>query len=138
MSDLRKAAEMALDSMEFLIYHLRNHHRCKHLDTTWNPTMSEKVDKSFESLRQALAQPEQEPVAAVVSWEKSMITRLTEHLEPATFLYTAPPSIEAAVLAEREACLKEIAIELNEWNYGTNANIALNNVYAAIRARSEK
>ena len=40
--------------------------------------------------------------------------------------------------AECEACLKEIAIELDEWNYGTNANIALNNVYAAIRARSEK
>ena len=39
---------------------------------------------------------------------------------------------------EREACLKEIAIELDEWNYGTNANIALNNVYAAIRARGEK
>ena len=40
--------------------------------------------------------------------------------------------------AEREACLKEIAIELDEWNYGTNANIALNNVAANIRARSEK
>ena len=42
------------------------------------------------------------------------------------------------VLAEREACLKEIAIELDEWGWGNNANIALNNVAANIRARSEK
>lgn len=28
--------------------------------------------------------------------------------------------------------------DLDEWNYGTNANIALNNVDAAIRARSLK
>ena len=40
--------------------------------------------------------------------------------------------------AERKACLKEIAIELDEWKHRTNANIALNNVYAAIQARSEK
>ena len=82
---------------------------------------------------------EQEPVARVDYDRNGNIAWLYGPVEPdGTLLYTAPPSIEAAVLAEREACLKEIAIELDEWNYGTNANIALNNVAANIRARSEK
>ena len=46
--------------------------------------------------------------------------------------------VQRAVEDEREACLKEIAIELDEWGWGNNANIALNNVAANIRARSEK
>ena len=115
MTDLRKATKMAIDAM-----------------------ISDDVHKravAIVELRQALAQSKQEPVAAVVSWDKSMITRLAEYVAPATLLYTAPPSIEAAVLAEREACAKVcdlVAKEIDDTN-GTATYCA-----KAIRARSDK
>ena len=118
MTDLRKAAEMALKTLE-----------------------NERLKKDEhllavveEALRQSLAQPEQEPMAWQDPQYKTLIEPHKAHPDWIP-LYTAPPNLKAAVLAEREACLKEIAIELDEWNYGTNANIALNNVAANIRAR---
>ena len=138
MNDLRKAAEMALEALE-------NHTAIKH------PQQRQYRDDAIEALRQALSQPEQEPVAWGLPNLQDPIRRKQALLrvdlkipDGAQFpqfwvpLYTAPPNLEAAVLAEREACLKEIAIELDEWQHRTNANIALNNVYAAIQARSEK
>ena len=157
MTDLRKAAEMALEVLEELQFINASFLKC---------------DKAAEALRQALAQPEQkydyrikydrpcykcqsnfcpgnckepehlaQPEQEPSAWQDPQYKTLIEpHKAHPDWipLYTAPPSIEAAVLAEREACLKEIAIELDEWNYGTNANIALNNVAANIRARSDK
>ena len=125
MNDLRKAAEMALAKLDHL------------WEIAVDERMGTDVLPEIKALRQALAQPEQEPVA-IVNEGMGGIEWLIKPLPDDTSLYTAPPSIEAAVLAEREACLKEIAIELDEWKYRTNANIALNNVYAAIQARSEK
>ena len=82
MTGLRKAAEMAIDAM-----------------------ISDDVHKravAIVELRQALAQPEQDPVAAVVSWDKSMITQLAEYVAPATLLYTAPPKREWVGLTDEE------------------------------------
>jgi hypothetical protein len=64
-----------------------------------------------KALRDRLAQPEQEPVAWVKVWSDSSKSFYgsevpvfgNEKLMP---LYTAPPNIEAVVLAEREACAK--------------------------------
>ena len=116
MTDLRKAAEMAL---EFVSWFASDDHsvRPKH-----------KAPEIAEALRQALAQPEQDELLKQ-GWRQCAVgQRTTQYCGMA----------EQARLEEREACLKEIAIELDEWNYGTNANIALNNVAANIRARSEK
>ena len=113
MTDLRKAAEMALEVLEELQFINASFLKC---------------DKAAEALRQALAQPEQDELLKQ-GWRQCAVgQRTTQYCGIA----------EQARLEEREACLKEIAIELDEWNYGTNANIALNNVAANIRARSEK
>ena len=47
MTDLRKAAEMALEELE----------------NVWNNGLEELTTASIEALRQALAQPEQEPIS---------------------------------------------------------------------------
>ena len=122
MTDLRKAAEMALEVLEELQFINASFLKC---------------DKAAEALRQALAQPEQEPAAWQDPQYKTLIEPHKAHPDWIP-LYTAPPSIEAAVLAEREACLKKIDIELDEWRWSNNATIALSNVYSDIRARSEK
>ena len=84
-----------------------------------------------------LAQPEQEPVAWQDPQYKTLIEPHKAHPDWIP-LYTAPPNLEAAVLEEREACLREIDIELEEWKWSNNATIALSNVYSAIQTRSEK
>ena len=38
---------------------------------------------------------------------------------------------------EREACAAIVDAEMDEWEYGTTENIALNNAAAEIRARGE-
>ena len=114
MTDLRKAAEMALEVLKQSL--------------GYSNESQARIGESKQALRQALAQPEQDELLKQ-GWRQCAIgQRTTQYCGMA----------EQARLEEREACLKEIAIELDEWNYGTNANIALNNVYAAIRARSEK
>ena len=79
MSDLRKAAEMALDALD--IY---REHDAENIGL---------ADAAYEALRQALAQPEQEPVAWLDSdgfpWSKEGIEcRTTKDIY--TPLYTAP------------------------------------------------
>ena len=113
MNDLRKAAELALDALE-------NHTAIKH------PQQIQYRDDAIEALRQALTQPEQEPYGyfgydfRIDAWIKN-----PDDIRGIPF-YTAPPSIEAAVLAEREACAK-VAKEFS-----------VIGVANAIRARSEK
>ena len=116
MSDLRKAAEMALAKLDHL-WEIG-------IDAEYKVELLPEI----HALRQALTQPEQDELLKQ-GWRQCAVgQRTTQYCGMA----------EQARLEEREECLKEIAIELDEWNYGTNANIALNNVAANIRARSEK
>ena len=96
--------------------------------------IQDRMQEEIDELRQALAQPEQDELLKQ-GWRQCAIgQRTTQYCGMA----------EQARKEEREVCLKEIAIELDEWGWGNNANIALNNVYAAIqgyaidKARSEK
>ncbi len=78
MSDLRKAAEAVLEAW----------------DWDWSEPRNEALRERMEALRQALAQPEQEPVA----WVYNGILHEFDPSEFATSevtpLYTAPPKRE--------------------------------------------
>ena len=87
MTDLRKAAEMALEALEHAVECVQTNclpDKCGH---DW--------DKQIEALRQALAQPEQEPVGYVTienisSWAQvPSIKWFKKPIEGP--LYTAPP-----------------------------------------------
>ena len=96
MSDLRKAAEMALEVME---YNRAN----------GTPNMG----AAIEALRQALAQPEQEPVAWVyngILHEFDPSEFATSEVKP---LYTAPPKREWVGLED-----EDVATVKNEFNRG--------------------
>jgi hypothetical protein len=108
MNDLRKAAEMALEAFELL-----DRRGGLGLD------VHEYIRTKIEALRQALA--EQEPVA----W----MCEDPHHIGQCVTIYKTPPSIEAAVLAEREACAKVC----DDWSEAAGVHLA-----AAIRARGEK
>ena len=86
MNDLRKAAEMALEALE------------AHAD------FGIKADKAIEALRQALAQPEQEPVAWIRSGDDQL--SLTKGKNGGYMvwkpLYTAPTSKPWASLTDDE------------------------------------
>ena len=89
MTDLRKAAEMALEA--------------------WGWDISEPRRKMFrermEALRQALAEPEQEPVAWVLHRElfwPSEYEVISEAGDNAIPLYTAPPKREWVGLTDDE------------------------------------
>ena len=85
MTDLRKAAEMALEVME---YNRAN----------GTPNMG----AAIEALRQALAQPEQEPVAWVyngILHEFDPSEFATSEVKP---LYTAPPKREWVGLTDED------------------------------------
>ena len=112
MSDLRKAAEMALEVME---YNRAN----------GTPNMG----AAIEALRQALAQPEQEPVAWVyngILHEFDPSEFATSEVKP---LYTAPPKREWVGLTDAEveswrgnydffdsALVREVEAKLKEKN----------------------
>ena len=87
MSDLRKAAEMALEALEWNYgTDLENIENCM----AW----LDKMNATIPALRQALAQPKQEPVA----WVYNGILHEFDPSEFATSevtpLYTAPPKRE--------------------------------------------
>ena len=78
MTDLRKAAEMALEALEGAL--------------SDDQPYIEKSKKAAEALRQALAQPEQEPVVGTKTWfEDGKV--VTQNLY-ASDIYTAPPKQE--------------------------------------------
>ena len=83
--DLRKAAEMALEALEL-----------------GDDISAEQMSDALEALRQALAQPEQEPVA----WVYNGILHEFDPSEFATSevtpLYTAPPKREWVGLTDEE------------------------------------
>ena len=85
MSDLRKAAEAALEAWEW----------------DWSEPRNEALRERMEALRQALSQPEQEPVAWGMQRKDGVIIDVIcpeEHArEPGDYtipLYTAPPKRE--------------------------------------------
>ena len=85
MSDLRKAAEMALEALE-------THVPYTYKDRDYEP---------IQALRQALAQPEQEPVAWM--WKDGSLTSDPDEADGTwTKLYTAPPKHEWVGLTEEE------------------------------------
>ena len=101
MTDLREAAQMALDAL---------------LQSETDPyaqiELSAQEDAAIEALRAALAQPEPEPVAwmtvtmgEVTSMQPHMIA--SEMLDGTYQLYTAPPQREWQGLTdeERQECL---------------------------------
>ena len=80
MTDLRKAAEMALEALD-------------------GGAFGGYRDMVVETLRQALAQPEQEPVAWMYEWndqkhltftDQSFVEKAHPHFNKSTPLYTAP------------------------------------------------
>ena len=84
MTDLRKAAEIALDALRKM--------------TPWlHPEEKAIMKNVIEALRQALAQPEQEPVAWMYVNEDGECEQIeygvsTVEAPYITLLYTAPPS----------------------------------------------
>ncbi len=79
-----------------------------HFETT--PTDMEHWGSLHDKLKEALTQPEQEPAAWMFEFYADRgFLRLDFEPQRSAYnipLYTAPPSIEAAVLAEREECAK--------------------------------
>ena len=92
MTDLRKAAEMALDALD-----MYREHDAENIGL---------ADAAYEALRQALAQPEQEPVGYVTietisSWAK--VPSIKWFKKPTQGpLYTAPPKREWVGLTDEE------------------------------------
>ena len=84
MTDLRKAAEMALDVLE----------------RASDAGYSIECEEAIVALRQALAQPEQEPVVWIRLIDWNLLDREREGYIP---LYAAPPKREWVGLTEDEA-----------------------------------
>ena len=87
-------------------------------------------DVIADGVSKILAQPEQEPAAWQDPQYKTLIEPHKAHPDWIP-LYTAPPNLEAAVLAEREACAKVC----DDWPNGRD-DVCL--IAAAIRGRNEK
>ncbi len=92
MTDLRKAAEMALEALH-------------NIDQSNN-------DDAIEALCQALAEPEQEPVAWVIEdGEVDYYVDVVAKIKPGTPLYTAPPKKEWVGLTRRELDIATLGLE---------------------------
>ena len=88
MSDLRKAAEMALEVLEELQFINASFLKC---------------DKAAEALRQALLQPEQEPVACIgTTGELMWLNKPKVIYNKPQPLYAAPPKREWVGLTDDE------------------------------------
>jgi DNA repair exonuclease SbcCD ATPase subunit len=109
MTDLRKAAEMALGALETHVPHA-------YKDRGFEP---------IQALRQALANEFNPDWNQVEALQESLrehmaeIQRLRQALEqPKQRGHCTCGMAEQARMEEREACLKKIAIELNKWKQG--------------------
>ena len=101
MSDLRKAAEMALEALEWI-------NRVNAMDYEYQ----RKAQEPIQALRQALAQPEQEPVGYVTienisSW--AQVPSIKWFKKPTEGpLYTAPPKREWVGLEDNDFNVKQV------------------------------
>jgi hypothetical protein len=101
MTDLRKAAEMALKYLE------NNSPETDALVQVEPHVWEHKGSLVIQALRQALAQPEHEPVAWVIEdGEVDYYVDVVAKIKPGTPLYTAPPKKEWVGLTDEE--IKEI------------------------------
>ena len=107
MTDLRKAAEMALEALEWI-------NRVNAMDYEYQ----RKAQEPIQALRQALAQPEQEPVAWVgfdkdgdrsIAFEQKTLHE--DDYPIASPLYTAPPKREWVGLTRRELDIATLGLE---------------------------
>ena len=114
MTDLRKAAEMALEALEWNYgTDLENIENCM----AW----LDKMNATIPALRQALAQPEQDELLKQ-GWRQCAVgQRTTQYCGMA----------EQARLEEREACAKLVESFEGPHRY-------VDDIAAAIRARGEK
>lgn len=119
MTDLLKAAEMALEALIESARSLgrveaRKEFGCySQEDCIFETGFRKGIHQHKEALRQALAQPEQEPVARVDYDRNGNIAWLYGPIEPdGTLLYTAPPKREWVGLTEKQYA----AIETRVWN----------------------
>jgi uncharacterized UPF0160 family protein len=92
MNDLRKAAEMALEALE----------QTPTANKLFDESSYEAQKDAIEALRQALAQPEQEPVGYVTNSGESAWILKDVDLDDDTPLYTAPPKREWVGLTDGE------------------------------------
>jgi hypothetical protein len=98
MTDLRKAAEMALEALE-------------HFNQGNSPAVVQgEFDDEIESLRQALAQQDKECVA-IVNEGMGGIEWLSPPLPDDTPLYTAPPKREWVGLTRLELDIATLGLE---------------------------
>ena len=88
MTDLRKAAEMALEALQYT---------CDYLPAKTG--VERDVDDAITALRQALAQPEQEPLVWMNKHGHVASFQNEEYKDP---LYTAPPKREWVGLSDEE------------------------------------
>lgn len=128
MTDLRKAAEMALEALEWHVSRTRP---------------IEKTTEAIEALRQALAQPEQEPVAWQVMVENEPMKEfsikemahdwaVTEKLRGSQYsywirpLYTAPPKRKWVGLTneERVQAFVDAGLDLAYMDHDVNMKIS--------------
>ena len=127
MTDLRKAAEMALESWEFFFSQAHP----EIVDLMYGDDWAAVAKEKTEALRQALAQSKQEPVAWVLNRElfwPSEYEIISEDGDNAIPLYTAPPKRAWVGLTDEEikeykwmgqdviAVIKEIQATLKEKN----------------------
>jgi hypothetical protein len=157
--NLRKAAEMALEVFDGPVLKDATEHamRLRKACDLLRQALAESANSTTNLVEpKALAQPEQEPVAWSVldkrtgkhwythesKYTAQHYANEYSHKEPdgspsmmVKPLYTAPPSIEAAVLAEREACAK--IVEADGLARG-NEGLVLIKAAKRIRARGEK
>ena len=108
MTDLRQAAETALEAFEML-----DRRGGLGLD------VHEYIRTKIEALRQALAQPEQEPVAWMHNFIEGNVVAhkpadISRHPDRWTPLYTAPPKKEWVGLTDEEI-ESELTKEFGQW-----------------------
>ena len=119
----RELMQMALDALEGVPIEYDFHGNPMDED-------AKKVKPAIEALCDRLAQPEPEPVKYAATKSPMIPDNM---FSTNASVYTAPPSIEAAVKAEREACAAVAAVAL----LGCERSIG-ERVVRAIRARREK
>ena len=104
MSDLRKAAEIALEALEWNYgTDLENIENCM----AW----LEKMNATIPALRQALAQPEQEPLVWMNKYGHVASFQNEEYKDP---LYTAPPKREWVGLTDEDR--SDLLTQHHGWN----------------------
>jgi len=91
MSDLRKAAEQALEALKEAAECVQLNYQPDKIGHDW--------DAQIEALRQALAQPEQEPLVWMNKYGYVASFQNEEYKDP---LYTTPPKREWVGLTDEE------------------------------------